>query len=428
MADVSISLLQLLNDENDDFRQNDDIDSLPYWCHDFDDTFDAFSSTDLSNFHSSDLPQISTSVRRRQTGQSLDGDAFEGECIDFFDRDNQVNFVMDLFHQRVEQSQSPLQVIMDPHLINADPAGFGVIYEDEVGTGSAQLEVDRGRGLGLQSGDLTTRNCENSTLDLDNCDDELHFISGLRVIDLGSDSESDGNPISGLNFNPEDVGDGIDGPVMYESESDDPSLRLCWESFQLEDRREVNRDYEWEEVDGRVDEREILSMFLDEDGISVPDQEEREVMGNLEWEVLLNDHDLDPNPESRIEGFDLGELDQDQDEYNYTTEYEMMFAQFADVENVSISKPPASKSVVKNLPEVILSKEDDPDKNDATICAVCKDEMSIGEMVRVMPCAHKYHQNCIFPWLGLRNTCPVCRYELPTDDPEYERRRRRTQS
>lgn len=31
----------------------------------------------------------------------------------------------------------------------------------------------------------------------------------------------------------------------------------------------------------------------------------------------------------------------------------------------------------------------------------------------------------ILPWLGSRNTCPVCRFELEMDDAEYEEERKK---
>lgn len=135
-------------------------------------------------------------------------------------------------------------------------------------------------------------------------------------------------------------------------------------------------------------------------------------MRNLEWEVLLNVHNLEGNVD-----FNLA----NEDGYNYTAEYEMLIGHFAENDNTTVGRPPTSKSVVKNLQLVALTQED-VDKDNA-LCAVCKDEMTTGQQAMQLPCTHRYHGDCIIPWLGIRNTCPVCRYELPTDDPDYEQRR-----
>ena len=134
----------------------------------------------------------------------------------------------------------------------------------------------------------------------------------------------------------------------------------------------------------------------------------------LEWQVLLNSNNLEgPNSEPYFG---------DSEDFVYTAEYEMMFGQFND--NAFNGKPPASASIVRSLPSVVVTEADVAnDNNVVVVCAVCKDEFGVGEGVKVLPCSHRYHGECIVPWLGIRNTCPVCRYEFPTDDADYERRK-----
>ncbi|CAF1886347.1 unnamed protein product [Brassica napus] len=107
--------------------------------------------------------------------------------------------------------------------------------------------------------------------------------------------------------------------------------------------------------------------------------------------------------------------------YEYTVnngDYEGVIARTFDESGINGS-PPASKRMVDELPDVDVTSEE------LSIgCAICKDEIVDEEKVKRLPCRHYYHKECIVPWLGIRNTCPVCRYELPTDDLEYERNKR----
>ena len=58
-------------------------------------------------------------------------------------------------------------------------------------------------------------------------------------------------------------------------------------------------------------------------------------------------------------------------------------------------------------------------------CAVCCERLKNSETVLQVPgCGHIFHEECALVWLRSHNTCPYCRWELPTDDPEYERERR----
>ncbi|XP_044728976.1 E3 ubiquitin-protein ligase RNF181-like [Chrysoperla carnea] len=75
--------------------------------------------------------------------------------------------------------------------------------------------------------------------------------------------------------------------------------------------------------------------------------------------------------------------------------------------------PPASKQVVENLPNKVISNKD-------ATCPVCLKSHEINDTVKELPCKHLYHPECIMPWLAKTNSCPLCRYEFPTDDETYE--------
>ncbi len=78
-------------------------------------------------------------------------------------------------------------------------------------------------------------------------------------------------------------------------------------------------------------------------------------------------------------------------------------------------KPPTSKEFIKGLEKEIISKEDLINKFSALECCVCKDDYKEGDVVCNLPCNHYHHLDCIVLWLNKHNTCPVCRYELPSE-------------
>ncbi|KAM6550954.1 hypothetical protein CsatB_000762 [Cannabis sativa] len=74
--------------------------------------------------------------------------------------------------------------------------------------------------------------------------------------------------------------------------------------------------------------------------------------------------------------------------------------------------PPASKAAIESMPIIkIVANHISTELH----CAVCKEEFELNSEAREMPCKHIYHTDCILPWLSLRNSCPVCRHQLPTD-------------
>ncbi|MCO5570295.1 hypothetical protein L7F22_024013 [Adiantum nelumboides] len=104
--------------------------------------------------------------------------------------------------------------------------------------------------------------------------------------------------------------------------------------------------------------------------------------------------------------------------------FEEVLQHFIDADSTRKGAPPASKATVEGLSTVFVQQKDLDDGS--ALCAVCKDVMTFNESAKQLPCLHLYHTGCILPWLDERNSCPVCRYELPTDDPDYKEQKRRT--
>ncbi|CAL8248487.1 unnamed protein product [Merluccius merluccius] len=45
-------------------------------------------------------------------------------------------------------------------------------------------------------------------------------------------------------------------------------------------------------------------------------------------------------------------------------------------------------------------------------CAVCLEPFNNNQCLRVLPCRHEYHRDCVDPWLILQHTCPLCKRSI----------------
>lgn len=62
------------------------------------------------------------------------------------------------------------------------------------------------------------------------------------------------------------------------------------------------------------------------------------------------------------------------------------------------------------------STEEIKDGNDYDECAICLQPTykTCKRPVTYLPCAHKYHQDCIDKWLKRKPNCPMCKIEIIT--------------
>jgi Ring finger domain len=79
---------------------------------------------------------------------------------------------------------------------------------------------------------------------------------------------------------------------------------------------------------------------------------------------------------------------------------------------VSRAKTPVAPIVLQNLPTTSTVEGACALKD----CAICKEELrtKAHSTAARLPCSHVFHPQCITQWLQEHDTCPICRFSMPT--------------
>ena len=86
-----------------------------------------------------------------------------------------------------------------------------------------------------------------------------------------------------------------------------------------------------------------------------------------------------------------------------------------DLIDASKLRRPACKAALTKLPKRRVYPHDQQrHQNDPRTCGICCGRLIHGIVLTRLPCGHVYHYNCVVPWLNRANSCPECRYEIPT--------------
>ncbi|KAJ4970663.1 hypothetical protein NE237_003762 [Protea cynaroides] len=94
-----------------------------------------------------------------------------------------------------------------------------------------------------------------------------------------------------------------------------------------------------------------------------------------------------------------------------TEELEESMLTVIDGDDGGFSLVPASRNSIQALE----TKEFDDNIEEEETCMICMDEFVRGIHVTKLPCSHFFHSECILTWLKNKNSCPSCRFAMPTE-------------
>ena len=58
-------------------------------------------------------------------------------------------------------------------------------------------------------------------------------------------------------------------------------------------------------------------------------------------------------------------------------------------------------------------EDDDEEENeDGPSCAICMQQYKVNDELRILPCGHEFHCECVDKWLPMKKICPLCRHDV----------------
>ena len=137
--------------------------------------------------------------------------------------------------------------------------------------------------------------------------------------------------------------------------------------------------------------------------ILAKDIESNENLDNLEDDNILFDENFE-------EDFAIKAVDQQIMDELYPNPDAMSYEQLLQLED---NMGNVNKGLTKNQFDKLPDVEYDKDKYSENYqCIICMEEFEKNEIVKLLPCEHIFHKNCIKQWLLKQKTCPFCKAEI----------------
>lgn len=255
-----------------------------------------------------------------------------------------------------------------------------------------------------------------------------NFNSEIESVSYSAYGGNSDASVDGNSYLDNDHSSHSDEGSEFQTDTDIDPMHAGMYNWNSDNEEEDDDDNEWEEVDtdavhsvgaGAQLQRSLHLNQSSHTGNWQRQFHSSDFQGTVRFRIPVGSrrHVTDMSANS----LELEQFQQTATDYLDARTFEELLEHLTETDGLRRGAPPAAVSVLNDLPRLVV--KEDHEQLDSLSCAICKDSLFVGTVVNRLPCSHMYHPSCILPWLVSRNSCPLCRYELPTDDLDYEYRK-----